>query len=156
MKRRTFFAAATVAAFIGAPSFAQDMDVLDTAAAQADTSAFIAAVESTPLAETLRTQPGPFTLYVPTNEAIAAAGGLDGMSEDQLMSLISYHIVNENVVTVAMMRNAPDPKIPAVEGDDVAVKTDMGGIDGTHVLFGDIPASNGIVHVVDKVIMPPA
>lgn len=156
MQRRTFFAAAAAAAFISAPTFAQDLDVLDTAAAQADTSAFVAAVESTPLGETLRTQPGPFTLYVPTNEAIAAAGGLDGMSEDQLMSLISYHIVNQNVVTVSMMKNAPDPNIPAVDGDDIAVKTSLGGIDGTHVLMGDIPASNGIVHIVDKVIMPPA
>merc|ERR1712028_318039 len=109
---------------------------------------------------------GPFTVFAPTNEAFAKEPAavltalLDPANKDKLQELLKYHVVSGDVKS-SMLTN--DQKVPTLEGSDLTVKidTDDAGqatvmINDAKVVMADVEASNGVVHVIDAVLVPPA
>ncbi|MCA0328833.1 MAG: fasciclin domain-containing protein, partial [Actinobacteria bacterium] len=116
----------------------------------------VAAVGAAGLAETL-SGPGPFTVFAPTNEAFAAlpAGLLDKLllpeNKDVLTQILTYHVVAAEVPSSAVEAG----KVKTVEGTEATITTEGGiAIDGAKVVTADVEASNGVIHVIDKVIVP--
>jgi len=134
-------------------------DIVDTAIAAGDFSTLVTAVQAAGLEDTLR-GPGPFTVFAPTDAAFAAlpAGTLESLLADPeaLADILLYHVVSGEVLAadVVGLNSAT-----AANGDDISIAV----VDGTVVLNGsanvtatDIMASNGVIHVIDAVILPPA
>ena len=134
-------------------------DIVDTAIAAGDFSTLVTAVQAAGLEDTLR-GPGPFTVFAPTDAAFAAlpAGTLEALLADPeaLADILLYHVVSGEVLAadVVGLNSAT-----AANGDDISIAV----VDGTVVLNGsanvtatDIMASNGVIHVIDAVILPPA
>lgn len=140
-----------------AASGASAADVVDTAAAGKFTT-LVAAVKAAGLVETLK-GPGPFTVFAPTDEAFAKlpAGTLESLlkpeNKSKLQSILTYHVVAGKVMArdVTAMSSAK-----TVEGGSIAIKTMNGGlmVNNAHVTQTDIAASNGVIHVIDTVILP--
>lgn len=161
MFRRTYLAltAATVLSATAAPVFADNhsMDIVDTAANTDGFETLVAAVEAAGLVETLKGE-GPYTVFAPTDEAFAALpeGTVESLLEpenqDQLAAILTYHVVPGKV----MSGDLSDGMTAAtVEGSEVTIMTEGGVmVDDAAVVQPDIEASNGVIHVIDKVIMP--
>lgn len=160
MLRRTYLAltAATVLS-AAAPALADNhsMDVVDTAVNADGFETLVAAVEAAGLVETLKGE-GPFTVFAPTDEAFAALpeGTVEDLllpeNKDQLTAILTYHVVPGKV----MSGDLSDGMTAAtVEGSEVTIMTEGGVmVDDAAVVQPDIEASNGVIHVIDKVIMP--
>ncbi|REG84053.1 fasciclin domain-containing protein [Algoriphagus antarcticus] len=136
-----------------------DADIVDLAASQDMLSTLVAAVKAAGLVETLKGD-GPFTVFAPTNEAFAKLP--EGTVEDllkpenkaQLAKILSYHVVAGKVMSTDL-KNGQMAK--TVEGSEVKV-TLMNGkamINNANVIKADVMADNGVVHIIDTVIMPP-
>jgi uncharacterized surface protein with fasciclin (FAS1) repeats len=117
----------------------------------------VAAVAAAGLVETLQSE-GPFTVFAPTNDAFAAlpAGLVDKLllpeNKDLLVKILTYHVVSGTVLAADV--TAGD--VPTVEGQNITITTDMGvKVNGATVTATDIIASNGVIHVIDAVILPP-
>jgi uncharacterized surface protein with fasciclin (FAS1) repeats len=141
---------------------AADATIVDIAASNPDFSTLVTAVEAAGLAETLAGS-GPFTVFAPTNDAFAKlpAGTvetlLDPANKDQLTSILTYHVVPAEV----MAADVTAGEVTTVNGAAFGVSTDGGvvisdGQGGTaNVVQTDIVASNGVIHVIDAVLLPP-
>ena len=164
--KNSMMIAATLAFAATAPTvFAEEaktaevekMDIVQTASAAKDFSTLVAAVKAAGLVETLKGA-GPFTVFAPTNEAFAALpeGTLEMLlkpeNKEKLVSILTYHVVPGKV----MAADVKSGKVATVEGKKATIKVDDGKvtIDGANVVKTDIVASNGVIHVIDKVIMP--
>jgi len=133
-------------------------DIVDTAVADGRFTTLVAGLQAAELVETLKGE-GPFTVFAPTDEAFAAlpAGTLDELlkpeNKQSLTDILLYHVVPGSVMAadVSGMTSAT-----TVLGEDVAIKVDMGDvyINDAKVIVTDIQTSNGIIHVLDAVIMP--
>jgi len=144
----------------------QDTDlhnIIDTAAAAGNFKTLAAALTAAGLVETLKGT-GPFTVLAPTDEAFAnlPAGTVDALLKDvpKLKGILTYHVVSGKVMASAVMKmdgkSAKTAK--TVNGAELKIGT-QGGVklNGTvHVTKTDIDCSNGVIHVVDAVLMPPA
>ena len=138
-------------------SVASAADIVDTAVAGKFNS-LVAAVKAAGLVDTLK-GPGPFTVFAPTDEAFAKlpAGTLESLlrpeNKEKLQSILTYHVVPGKVMAkdVVKLKSAK-----TVEGRAVSVSTKGGGvmINNATVTKADIAASNGVIHVVDTVILP--
>lgn len=138
-------------------SIASAADIVDTAVA-GKFNTLVAAVKAAGLVDTLK-GPGPFTVFAPTDEAFAKlpAGTLDSLlkpeNKEKLQSILTYHVVPGKVMAkdVVKLKTAK-----TVEGSNVSVSTKGGGvkINNATVTKPDIEASNGVIHVVDTVILP--
>ena len=160
MLRRTYLAltAATVLS-AAAPALADNhsMDVVDTAVNADGFETLVAAVEAAGLVETLKGE-GPFTVFAPTDEAFAALpeGTVEDLllpeNKDQLTAILTYHVVPGKV----MSGDLSDGMTAAtVEGSEVTIMTEGGVmVNDANVVQPDIEASNGVIHVIDKGIMP--
>jgi uncharacterized surface protein with fasciclin (FAS1) repeats len=122
-------------------------------------STLVAAVKAGGLVETLQGD-GPFTVFAPTNEAFAALpeGTLDDLlkpeNKEKLASILTYHVVAGKVMSSDL---SDGMKAKTVNGAEVTIKTAGGAkVNGANVVSADIEAANGVVHVIDAVIMPPA
>ena len=144
-------------AVTAASSQASAADIVDTAVA-AKFNTLVAAVKAAGLVDTLK-GPGPFTVFAPTDEAFAKlpAGTVESLlkpeNKEKLKSILTYHVVPGKVMAkdVVKLQTAK-----TVEGQSITIKT-MGGnvmVDGAHVTKTDIATSNGVIHVIDTVIMP--
>jgi uncharacterized surface protein with fasciclin (FAS1) repeats len=132
--------------------------IVETAAANPDLSTLVAAVKAAGLVDTLSGK-GPFTVFAPTNEAFAALppGTVENLlkpeNKDQLVKILTYHVVS-GAVTSSDLKAGP---VTTVEGQPVTVaingKTVM--VNNATVVKADVTTSNGVVHVIDKVLMPP-
>lgn len=151
MKR--FALAAVAACLMSSASFAAD--IVDTAVAAGSFKTLVKLVQDAGLVETLKGA-GPFTVFAPTDEAFAKvpAATLDALAKDKakLKKVLTYHVVSGKVM-------AKDVKSGAVEtvAGVKAKLTAKGGsvmIDKAKVVKADIEASNGVIHVIDSVIMP--
>jgi len=141
-------------------SEATSSDIVDTAIAAGSFSTLVAAVQAAGLEETLR-GPGPFTVFAPTDAAFAAlpAGTVDTLllpeNRDQLRSILTYHVVSGRVMAseAAAMSAAP-----TVQGSSAPIVAVEGGltIGGARIVTTDIACSNGVIHVIDAVMMPAA
>jgi uncharacterized surface protein with fasciclin (FAS1) repeats len=138
----------------------QSKDIVDTAVANGSFKTLAAALEAAGLVETLKGA-GPFTVFAPTDAAFAKlpAGTVENLlkpeNKDQLRRVLTYHVVSGKVgsADVTKMRSAK-----AVSGDtiSVAVKDGKVMINNATVVTADVGASNGVIHVIDTVILPPA
>ncbi len=163
MKRRLALtvlagAAAGIALAACAPMEPAQPDIVDIAASNDDFTTLVAAVQAAGLVETLKGD-GPFTVFAPTNAAFAAlpAGTVDSLlrpeNKDQLVQILTYHVVPGAVTSDQLVDKRMS--VATVEGQTVHV-------DGTHgvrvnnatVTSADIIASNGVIHVIDKVLLP--
>jgi uncharacterized surface protein with fasciclin (FAS1) repeats len=142
---------------------AEEADIVDTAVAAGDFDTLVAAVQAAGLEETLRGD-GPFTVFAPTDEAFAALpeGTVDTLLEDptgDLTDIPTYHVVEGEVLAADL---SDGQEVPTVNGeiltvnvaDDGAVSlTDAAGNE-VNVTAADVAASNGVIHVIDGVLMP--
>jgi len=146
-----------VAGMMDLASLASAADIVDTAVAGGFTT-LVAAVKAAGLVDTLK-GPGPFTVFAPTDAAFAKlpAGTLESLlkpeNKAKLVSILTYHVVAGKVMAadVVKLKSAK-----TVEGESIAIKTADGGVmvDKAHVTKTDIETSNGVIHVIDTVLMP--
>lgn len=136
-----------------------DADIVDLAASQDMLSTLVAAVKAAGLVETLKGE-GPFTVFAPTNEAFAKLpkGTVEDLlkpeNKAKLAKLLTYHVIAGKVMS-GDLKNGQMAK--TVEGSEVKV-TMMNGkvmINNANVIKADVMADNGVVHIIDTVIMPP-
>ncbi len=158
MIRRTFLALTTAAATaLAAPAFAADMDIVDTAVGAGNFTTLVAAVQAAGLVETLKGE-GPFTVFAPTDAAFAAlpAGTVEDLlkpeNKDKLTAILTYYVVPGKVMSGDL---SDGMKAATVQGGEVTITT-MGGakVDGATISAADIEATNGVIHVIDAVILP--
>jgi uncharacterized surface protein with fasciclin (FAS1) repeats len=137
--------------------------IVDVAAAAGTFNTLVAAVQAAGLVETLSGQ-GPFTVFAPTDEAFAAALDSLGLTADELLadtetltSILTYHVV-AGLVPSSQVVTMDGQAVATVNGADITI-----GVDGDTVKINDatvtavdIPASNGVIHVIDSVLLPPA
>ena len=133
-------------------------DIVAVASSNPDFETLVAAVAAAGLVETLQ-GPGPFTVFAPTDDAFAALpeGVLDKLllpeNKDVLVSILTYHVVAGKV----MAADVAAGDVPTVEGSTIAVTVEGGVMlnGSANVVATDVAASNGVIHVIDAVILPP-
>jgi uncharacterized surface protein with fasciclin (FAS1) repeats len=138
-------------------SVASAADIVDTAVA-GKFNTLVAAVKAAGLVDTLK-GPGPFTVFAPTDEAFARlpAGTLEGLlkpeNKAKLQSILTYHVVPGKVMSQDVVKL---DSAKTVEGHSIDIKTVDGGVmvNNARVTKADIKASNGVIHVIDTVILP--
>ncbi|MBK8445467.1 MAG: fasciclin domain-containing protein [Micropruina sp.] len=131
--------------------------IVDVASGNEDFSTLVAAVKAAGLVETLSGD-GPFTVFAPTNEAFAALpdGLLDKLLEPAnkgvLTKILTYHVVSGEV----MAADVKPGKVKTVEGTEITIATSGGGVtvNKANVTATDVDASNGVIHVIDAVLVP--
>ena len=130
-------------------------NIVETAIAAGSFKTLVEAVEAANLVDTL-SGPGPFTVFAPNDEAFAKlpAGTVEGLLKDipKLKSVLTYHVVPGKVMSgdVIKMQSAK-----TVQGQSVSIDTSDGvKVDNAKVVKADIEADNGIIHVIDSVILP--
>jgi len=143
-----------------AGSYGKKKDLVDIAASNSDFSTLVAAVKAAGLVDTLKSN-GPFTVFAPTNEAFAKLpeGTVESLlkpeNKDKLISILTYHVVPGKVYAkqVVSLSGAK-----TVEGSKIAINTANGKVmvDNANVVKTDIKAKNGVIHVIDSVILPGA
>lgn len=132
-------------------------NIVETATSAGTFNTLVAAVKAAGLAETL-SGPGPFTVFAPTDDAFAKlpAGTVDGLLADPtaLAGILTYHVVPGKV----MSGDLSDGMSATTVNGAAATITLNGGamIEGAAITTPDVEASNGVIHVIDSVIMPPA
>jgi uncharacterized surface protein with fasciclin (FAS1) repeats len=153
----------------GAPMYA-DKNIVENAVNSKDHTTLVAAVQAAGLVETL-SGPGPFTVFAPTNEAFAAlpAGTVETLlkpeNKDQLTKILTCHVVGAKAMAADIKKMVDDDKgahpVPTVggctwtatyEGDKVMVEDENGNV--ANVTIANVEQSNGVIHVIDKVLLP--
>jgi uncharacterized surface protein with fasciclin (FAS1) repeats len=133
---------------------AQAKDVVDTALGAGQFNTLAAALKAAGLVDTLK-GPGPFTVFAPTDEAFAKIpkSDLDALLKDKakLTAVLTYHVVPGKV----MAKDVKAGKVKTVQGSDLTLGTSGGvTVDEAKVVQADITASNGVIHVIDSVVLP--
>ncbi|WP_442508671.1 fasciclin domain-containing protein [Novipirellula sp. SH528] len=163
---RNFVAMFAVVAVMTVPcfSFAKEADspagksIVDIAAGNQDFSTLVAAVKAAGLVETLSGK-GPFTVFAPTNEAFnkLPKGTVESLlkpeNKDKLISILKYHVVSGNVMAADVVKL---DEAKTVQGQSVKISTGSDGVmvNKSKVVKTDIKASNGVIHVIDSVLLP--
>jgi len=134
------------------------MDIVDTAVAAGSFTTLVAAVQAAGLVETLKGE-GPFTVFAPTDAAFAAlpAGTVEDLlkpeNKDKLAAILTYHVVSGKVMSTDLTEGM---KAASVQGGELTITLDGGAkVNGATVSTADIAATNGVIHVIDSVILPP-
>jgi len=156
----TFASAAAISSAVAITSFANasgnSMDIVDTAVNAGSFTTLVAAVQAAGLVDSLKSE-GPFTVFAPTDEAFAALpeGTVEGLLADPeaLAKILTYHVIAGKVMSTDL---SDGMTVATVNGAEVTITT-MGGvkINGANVISADIETSNGVIHVIDQVILPP-
>lgn len=149
----------SVLLLIGANIYAQDKNIVELAAGVESLSTLVTAVKAAGLVETLSGD-GPLTVFAPTNEAFAALpeGTLESLlkpeNKAKLVAVLTYHVVGGSVMSTDLKN---DMKAKTVQGEEITVDLSYGvKINNAKVSKADVKASNGVVHIIDKVILPPS
>lgn len=151
----------TAAAALATSAFAGSAtkDIVDTAAAAGDFGTLLAAAEAAGLVDTLKSE-GPFTVFAPTDAAFAALpeGTVEELllpeNKDALAAILTYHVIPGKVMSTDL---TDDMEAATVNGDTVVIDLDNGVmVDNANVTAADIETTNGVIHVIDAVIMPGA
>ncbi|WP_254919091.1 fasciclin domain-containing protein [Oceanicola sp. 22II-s10i] len=144
-------------ALTAAPVQASESDIVDTAVGAGNFTTLVTAVEAAGLVETLKGE-GPFTVFAPTDEAFAKlpAGTVEDLlkpeNKDKLVQILTYHVVPGAVMSSDL---SDGMTAPSVEGSEITIKTEPEVMaNDAKVTQADIEASNGVIHVIDTVIMP--
>lgn len=162
LKRNQFLAAAAAVVTFGTavPAQAQSTGtIVDIAAGNKDFSTLVAAVKAAGLADVLAGK-GPFTVFAPTNEAFAKlpAGTVETLLKPEnvakLKAILLYHVVSGSVMAADVRTGA----VASAGGEKLNLAAADGKVtvNGTNVVKADIAASNGVIHVIDAVLLPPA
>jgi uncharacterized surface protein with fasciclin (FAS1) repeats len=163
MNRRTSLKAlagvAAIALVAGCAGMTDDGDdIVDIAASNSDFSTLVAAVSAADLVDTLKSD-GPFTVFAPTNAAFAALpeGTVETLlmpeNKDQLVKVLTYHVVPGAVTSDQLAGERLN--VETVQGQTVHVDgTDGVRVNKSNVTTADIIATNGVIHVIDKVLLP--
>jgi len=158
MRKGLFIFLLSIVSAVGGASAAAPKNLVETAKGDPRFSTLVELVQTAGLAETLSGS-GPFTLFAPTNEAFAKvpAETLKSLKQDKekLASVLKYHVVSGKV-PASQVVNLSDAK--SVEGSSIRISKENGNVkvDNATVTKTDIMTSNGIIHVIDTVIMPNA
>ena len=155
---------------VGGAAMYPAKDIIDNAVNSKDHTTLVAAVKAAGLVETLKSK-GPFTVFAPTNEAFAMlpAGTVDNLlkpeNKEMLAKILTYHVVSGNWSAAAIGKMIKDGKGTAeiktvsggklwamMQGNDIVIKDEKGGV--AKVTIADVKQSNGVIHVVDHVLMP--
>lgn len=160
---RSMFLATAVSAMVGLASVSiaststTSSDIVDIAAGAGTFETLVAAVTAADLVDTLKSE-GPFTVFAPTDEAFAAlpAGTVETLlkpeNKDQLIAVLTYHVVPGKVMSTDLV---DDMQAATVQGSKVTIDLDNGVmVDQANVISADIEAENGVIHVIDAVILP--
>ena len=143
-----------VGAIALAAASAQAKDIVDTAVAAGNFKTLVTALQVAGLVDTLKSK-GPFTVFAPTDEAFAKIpkADLDALLKDKakLTSVLTYHVVPGKILS----KDIKPGKVKTVQGSELTIAT-AGGVtvDGVKVIAADIKADNGVIHVIDSVLMP--
>jgi len=165
MLRRTFFGAVggLALAVTGASAALADghghkMDIVDTAVSAGSFNTLVAAVQAAGLVHTLKGH-GPFTVFAPNDEAFAAlpAGTVENLlkpeNKDQLIAVLTYHVVPAKVMAADIAGKTA--AVLTVQGQRLSVDARKGvRVDKAKVVAADVEASNGVIHVINKVLLP--
>lgn len=133
-------------------------DIVDTAVAAGSFNTLAAALTAAGLVDTLKSE-GPFTVFAPTDEAFAKlpAGTVDSLlkpeNKDQLVSILTYHVVAGKVMAADVVKLS---SATTVNGKDVSIRVADGNVyvNDAMVTAADVGASNGVIHVIDSVLIP--
>ena len=158
---KKLMAGAAMAALVlsmGSTVRAQGKDIVDTAVGAGQFKTLAAALQAAGLVETLKGK-GPFTVFAPTDAAFAKlpAGTVEMLlkpeNKAKLTAILTYHVVAGKVLAADVVKVT---SAKTVQGESVAVKVTGGKvmINNAHVVTADIAASNGVIHVIDTVLMP--
>lgn len=159
-----------VASIVTISAFAQGEDVVDIAVGSSDHTTLVAAVKAADLVSTLKSD-GPFTVFAPTNEAFAKlpAGTVEGLlkpeNKAQLSKILTYHVVSGNLdaaaVIAAVKSGNGEADITTVSGGKLTVTLEMDKVkltdesgNSAYVVAADLKGSNGVIHVIDSVVLP--
>lgn len=141
------------------PAVVAEKDIVETAITADDFNTLVAAVQAADLVETLQGD-GPFTVFAPTDAAFDAlpAGTVEDLlkpeNKDQLVAVLTYHVVPGKVMSSDLAGKALEAE--TVQGSTVSIDATGDGVtvDGASVVAADVDASNGVIHVIDAVILP--
>lgn len=155
---------------VGGAPMLETKDIIDNAVNSADHTTLVAAVKAAGLVETLKGA-GPFTVFAPTNDAFAKlpAGTVDNLlkpeNKDQLAKILTCHVVAANALSSAISKMVADDggahPVKTVggcvwtakyEGDKITLTDENGGV--ANVTIADVVQSNGVIHVIDAVLLP--
>ena len=159
MIRRTFLAMTAATALV-MPAFAggHSKDIVDTAVAAGSFNTLAAALTAAGLVETLKGE-GPFTVFAPTDAAFAALpeGTVETLllpeNKDQLIAILTYHVVPGAVMSTDLSEGMT---AATVNGAEITITLEGGPkVNGAVISAPDVAASNGVIHVIDSVILPP-
>jgi len=143
------------AAFAATSAVASAADIVDTAVSAGQFNTLVKAVQAAGLVDTLKGK-GPFTVFAPTDEAFAKlpAGTVEALLADKekLAKILTYHVV-PGKVTAAQVKPG---SVKTVQGQSLEVRTEGGAVmvDNARVIKADVMASNGVIHVIDTVVLP--
>ncbi len=150
-----FLIALTAGSTVAGPHESPSKDIVDTAVAAGTFETLVAAVKAAGLVDTLKSD-GPFTVFAPNDEAFAKlpAGTVEGLLKDpkKLAAILTYHVVSGQKDAAAVVASS---SLTSVQGQDLTVDTTDGvSISGAKVLTTDVMTSNGIIHIIDTVLIP--
>ena len=159
MFRRTFLATAAAAALALGTVGAQAADIVGTAVKNGNFTILVAALKAAGLVETLEGK-GPFTVFAPTDDAFKKLPKhvLDELlkpeNKDRLVKILTYHVVPGKVMSTDLTAPVTTPK--TVEGSKLWIDVDKSGVrvNQAKVVTADIVTSNGVIHVIDSVLIP--
>ena len=154
----TAMATAALLGTITLSAAAAEKNIVDTAVAAGSFKTLAAALKAADLVDTLKDK-GPFTVFAPTDEAFSKlpAGTLDSLlkpeNKAKLRSILLYHVVSGNVMSTQVVKMT---SATTVNGQDVKISTQGGTVmvNDAKVVKADIAASNGVIHVIDTVLLP--
>ena len=156
--KSTILALGVAAAAACAPMMDNEPDIVDIAASNGNFNTLVAAVTAAGLVDTLKSD-GPFTVFAPTDAAFAAlpAGTVESLllpeNKDTLVSILTYHVVPGAVTSDALAGQRLS--VATVNGADVHIDGRNGvKVEDSNVTTADIIASNGVIHVIDAVLLP--
>ena len=134
------------------------LDIVDTAVSAGQFNTLVAAVEAADLVTTLKGD-GPFTVFAPTDEAFAALpeGTVENLlkpeNKEQLISVLTYHVVAGKIMSSDIAGTTA--MVESVQGSELDVNATNGvTVDGASVVTADIETDNGVIHVIDRVVLP--
>ena len=149
---------AVIAPFVFVAATAHAADIVDTAVEAGQFETLVAAVQAAELVDTLKGE-GPFTVFAPTDEAFAKlpAGTIDDLlkpeNKDKLTAILTYHVVPGKTMSGDLAGQTLE--VASVQGDTITIDaTDGVKVDDATVVTADIETDNGVIHVIDTVIMP--
>jgi uncharacterized surface protein with fasciclin (FAS1) repeats len=148
--KKLFIAAITA----GVVFAAQAKDIVETAVAAGNFKTLTSALNAAGLVNTLKGD-GPFTVFAPTDEAFAKIpkADVDALLKDKakLKSVLTYHVVPGKI----MSKDLKPTNVGTVQGSDIMINTTSGAmVNDAHVVSADIAADNGVIHIIDTVLMP--